>query len=176
MLDQAVSGMLSSVGNLNTVIRFFLYLWKRRKGNLITNQSIQEPISYWFDDENYLGATFHQKNYGWWVLRLHFGQCVPPFFALHCLPACSQACSGVIRRYYFDYKRKPINAHQTEYLKLPTGFGKWQGWTKTIKHMQVLLFFGQGVNERQANRYNSTAGFSFVRTLIFPVIYDFETF
>lgn len=64
MLDQTVSGMLRSVGNLNAVIRFFLYLWKRRKGNLITNQSIEEPISYWFDDHNYLGATFQQKNYG----------------------------------------------------------------------------------------------------------------
>lgn len=30
-------------------------------------------------------------------------------------------------------------------LKLPTGFDRWQGRTKTIKHMQVLLFFGQGV-------------------------------
>lgn len=30
--------------------------------------------------------------------------------------------------------------------KLPTGFDIRQGWAKTIKHMQVLLFFGQGVN------------------------------
>lgn len=29
--------------------------------------------------------------------------------------------------------------------KLLTGFDRWSGWTKTIKHMQVLLFFGQGV-------------------------------
>lgn len=56
--------------------------------------------------------------------KITFRAMRPAFFALHCLPACNQACSGVIRRYYFDYKQKLINAHQTEYLKLPTGFGK----------------------------------------------------
>lgn len=37
------------------------------------------------------------------------------------------------------------NAHKADSLKLPTDFDRWQGWTKTLKHMQVLLFFGQGV-------------------------------
>lgn len=47
----------------------------------------------------------------------------------------------------------PGNAHKADSLKLPTGFDKWQGWTKTIKHMQVLLFFGQGVkNAMQINQ------------------------
>lgn len=41
--------------------------------------------------------------------------------------------------------RKLYLSHKAEYLKLPTGFDKQQGWTKTIKHMQVLLFFGQEV-------------------------------
>lgn len=52
-----------------------------------------------------------------------------------------------VRGIYFS-----INAHKINSLKLPTGFDKWQGWTKTIKHMQVLLFFGQGVkNAKQIN-------------------------
>lgn len=39
--------------------------------------------------------------------------------------------------------------------------------------MQVLLFFGQGV-KKTPSKYNSIAGFSYVRTLIiFPVMYDF---
>lgn len=62
-----------------------------------------------------------------------------------------------------------MNAHEADSLKLPTGFDKWQGGTKAIKHMQVLLFFGQGVkNAQQIDTILQQA-----LVMLEPVIYDF---
>lgn len=52
------------------------------------------------------------------------------------------------------------NTHEADCLKLPSGFDRWQDWTKTIKHMRVLLFFGQGV--KNAEQSNATQQQAFV--------------